>query len=425
MNLSAVRFLDRQFGVPLCRALAACVRLFRRAPEAGDPHRILIMRGFGVGNLVLMLPTLQALHDRFPSARIDAITLESNRGFLERIDYVSRVWYLRDDGVGAFLRTLAASLPSMLRVDYDLYIDFEQFARVSAILGLLLLIPRRIGFEMPGKGRESAFTDPVRYRHDVHMMDGFFTLLGPLGIAPRTDLMPLPVATRLEEEHAVDRLLAAAGIGKDDRIAIVHPGSGANVTLRRWPEDRFARLADYLVDSGFRVILTGTRGEAPIVERTAGQMQRTALNAVGRLSLGDLLALLRRSALVVSNDTGPTHLAAMQGAPVVGLFGPNTPVLYGPRGRYALAFYLGLPCSPCMSNQNEKGASGCNDNICMKLMTAEQVIAALERTFDGVASMPLATGGVRPFPGAPAVHPLLLRRLPPASTPGEPVRSCR
>src|SRR5207245_7280608 len=120
------------------------------------------------------------------------------------------------------------------------------------------------------------------------------------------------------------------------------------------------------------------------------QTRRPALNAVGRLSLGELLALLRRAALVVSNDTGPTHLAAAQGAPVVGLFGPNTPVLYGPRSAYALALYLGLPCSPCMSNLNEKGGSGCDNNICMTLMTVDQVVAALERTFDGIASMSLA-----------------------------------
>jgi lipopolysaccharide heptosyltransferase II len=425
MNLPLVRFLDRHVGVPLCQSLAWVLRRRHRAPERGDPRTILVMRGFGVGNLVLMTPTLLALHQRFPSARIDAITLESNRGFLERLDYVSRVWYLRDDTIAGFLRSLLAAFGPMLRARYDLFIDFEQFARVSALLGLLLMIPRRIGFAMPGKRREEAFTDVVPYPQHLHMMEGFYTLLAPLGMPLPADLAATPVATSAEEDRAVDRVLTDGGIGAADRVAVIHPGTGANFILRRWPEDRFAAVADYLAGEGFRIVLTGTRGEAEVVERVAARMTRPALNTVGRFSLGELLALLRRASLVMSNDTGPTHLAAAQGAPVVGLFGPNTPTLYGPRSPHALAFYLGLPCSPCMSNLNEKGGSGCTDNICMTLMTVEQVVAALSRTFEGVASMPAAAGGVRAVPGSPAVHPLLLRRKASASESPEPLRICR
>jgi lipopolysaccharide heptosyltransferase II len=296
---------------------------------------------------------------------------------------------------------------------YDVFIDFEQFARTSAIIGLLLQIPRRIGFDTPGQGRESAYTDRVPYRNDVHMMDGFYSLLAPLGIPPVSGVRPVPIPTTSAEEAHVEHLLKEARIGPEDRLAIVHPGTSANVVLRRWPETHFARVADFLVEQGFRVVLTGIPAEREIVERVEQAMHERAFNAVGRLSLGELLALLARASLVISNDTGPIHLAAAQGAPVIGLYGPNIPTLYGPRSEHGLAFYLGLPCSPCITNFNEKG-SDCQSNICMKLMTAEQVTSALAHLFEGTVYAPTAAGGIRPVPDAPPVHPRLLARRPDA-----------
>jgi ADP-heptose:LPS heptosyltransferase len=167
MNLPIVRFVDRYVGVPLCRVLAWGLRVWPPASTPGDTSRILIMRGVGVGNLVLILPTLKALRERYPAARIDAITLESNRGFLERMGYFERILYLRDASVPGFLGSFATTFPRLLGHDSDLFIDFEQFARTSAIVGLLLRIPRRIGFVIPGQGRESAFTDAVPYRPDL------------------------------------------------------------------------------------------------------------------------------------------------------------------------------------------------------------------------------------------------------------------
>jgi ADP-heptose:LPS heptosyltransferase len=420
MNLPLVRFVDRYIGVPLCRFLAWGLRVWPAAAEPGDPKRILIMRGVGVGNLVLMLPTLKALRERYPAARIDFITLESNRGFLERLGYFSRIWYLSDTSVPGFCGTFALTLPQLLANQYDLFIDFEQFARTSAIVGLLLRIPRRIGFVIRGHGRESAFTDAVSFHRDLHMMDGFYTLLEPLGMPQVTDLVPVPVPTTIKEQLGVDRALAEAAIQPGERIAIVHPGTGENFTLRRWDPQRFAGVADYLAGRGFRIVLTGVRAEADIVARVKQHMREPAFNAVGRFSLGELLALLSRAALVISNDTGPIHLASGQGAPVIGLYGPNTPALYGARGANATAFYLGLPCSPCMTNVNEK-ASECQNNICMQLMTVDQVIESLSRMFEGVAYMPAVNGGVRPVPGAPPVHPLLVLRKAPV-TPVEAAR---
>src|SRR5262245_6925600 len=210
MNIPVVRFIDRRLGMPLCRWLAVLFGSRHPAGNAIEPARILVMRNFGVGNLVLMMPALKALRARLPAARIDAVTLDANRGFLERTGYFSRVWYLNDASIAGFCTSLARIFFRLRAVRYDLFIDFEQFARTSAIVGLLLRIPRRIGFATPGQGREPAFTDCVPYRNDLHMMDGFYSLLGPLGVPPEIGVRPVPIPTTPQEDQAAHELLQDA-----------------------------------------------------------------------------------------------------------------------------------------------------------------------------------------------------------------------
>src|SRR5262245_56914076 len=193
MNIPVVRFIDRRLGMPLCRWLAVLFRSRTPAGDAIEPARVLIMRNFGVGNLVLMMPALKTLRTRFPTARIDAVTLAANRGFLERTGYFTHISYLNDASIVGFCASLASVFFSLRAARYDVFIDFEQFARTSAIVGLLLRIPRRIGFATPGQGCESAFTDCVPYRNDLHMMDGFYSLLGPLGVPPEIGVRPVPI----------------------------------------------------------------------------------------------------------------------------------------------------------------------------------------------------------------------------------------
>ncbi len=390
INLRFVRLTDRWIGIPLCYLLARLLRLTRGRAGRGAPQRILVIRTWGLGNLTLMLPALKTLRERFPDARLDAITLNQNRGFLERTGYFTRVTYLSNRSFLQFLRTFLAAFLPLWRARYDTLVDFEQFARVSALIGLLLGIPRRIGFDTPGQGRAAAYTDPVPYHNDRHMADCFYTLLEPLGIAPRLDLPPVPIPVSDDETAAVARLLAGAGIDGRTPVAVVHPGSGPNFVLRRWPEENFAALADFLADRfGLRIVLTGVPAEQDIVTRVRQAMKYPAVDTVGHLRLGELLALMNRAAVVVASDTGPAHLACAQGTPVIAFYGPNTPRLYGPRGPHDVVFYLALPCSPCITNYNEK-VSTCTDPICLKWITLDDVTRRLTRAFPAGLPVPAA-----------------------------------
>jgi ADP-heptose:LPS heptosyltransferase len=160
-----------------------------------------------------------------------------------------------------------------------------------------------------------------------------------------------------------------------DPLVILHPGSGDNFPGRRWPTRRFGLVARRLVDAGAVVAVTGGRGEAALAREVAEAAERDVWDLSGRLDLRELVALLARARVLVSNDSGPVHLASALGVPVVALFGPNSPALYGPLSEGSVSFYDAPPCSPCITNFNYK-TSRCRNPVCIAAIEVEDVARA-------------------------------------------------
>jgi heptosyltransferase-2 len=157
---------------------------------------------------------------------------------------------------------------------------------------------------------------------------------------------------------------------------VLHPGSGDHFPGRRWPPERFGELAARLVEGhGARIVLTGNSAERALVRRVRADGPPGSLDLSGRLDTGELLALLARADLVVTNDTGPVHLADALGTAAVALYGPNTPHRYGPRGPLSIALYADLPCSPCLDDRTMK-RSACRNHVCMQALSVTDVLAA-------------------------------------------------
>lgn len=207
-------------------------------------------------------------------------------------------------------------------------------------------------------------------------------LLEPLGCTvPAGTALDFSIAIPEAAEQTADALLREAGVGRADRVAVVHPGSGGSA--REWPLESFGRLAAELADRfSLRVFVTGSAAEKTRVEAVVGHSDGKATGIAGRLRVKELAALLRKAVLVASNSTGPLHIAAAVGTPVLGFY-PQIPVM-GPRrwGPYTTKARVLVPdkppdCSDCTGNPGTACA-------CMASIGVETAAAAAAELLENV-----------------------------------------
>lgn len=399
MNLNIARYVDKWVGFPICLAFFAAERLTRRwtgrtiasmlsttppgAPPP-PPRRILCMKFYGLGNMVILLPVLAAIRQRFPEAEIDFMTMPGNASLLERSGLVTRTIAVETSTLGHFLRSFGDAMRTVRTRRYDTVLDFEQFVKISCIIGFLSGAPRRIGFNTDGQRRGFTYTTRVVYTDSDHMTAIFARLVRPLGI---TAPLPTPtLAVEPAERAAVAAFLAEHGVTPTTfPLVVMHLGIGMNfyrVPLKRWDPASFAAVADTLIARhGATVVFTGQGAdERALVAAARGAMRGPAIDATDRFSVTELAALLARAHLVVANDTSVMHLAALMTTPVVALFGPTAPLHYGPAGDHHLVFYRDLYCSPCLTNYNLK-ISRCLEPVCMRGITPDAVADGIARRY--------------------------------------------
>jgi heptosyltransferase-2 len=188
---------------------------------------------------------------------------------------------------------------------------------------------------------------------------------------------------------AAERLLSAHGMEPGEPAVALNPGSvygGA----KRWPAERYAAVADALADRGYRILLVGSGGEAPVLGAVAAAMRRSPVTLAGRTDLPTLAAVLRRSRLLLTNDTGAMHLAGAVGVPVLALFGPTDAQATGPLGTTARIVREAVPCSPCLYRECPI------DHRCMTRISVAQVLEAALALLDHPPSPEPATPDSRP-----------------------------
>jgi ADP-heptose:LPS heptosyltransferase len=408
MDLYVARYVDRWIGLPLCLVLHALAPLFgRRLPPLGAttppgggprprPRRVLGMKFYGLGNIVMILPVLRELRAAFPDVEIEFLTLPSNADLLRRSALVDRVHTLDVSSFPRFVRSVVVLMRRLRERRFDAVLDFEQFMKVSGVFAFMTGAAETIGLDTEGQRRGWLYSTRVSYTDSDHTTDIFLRLIAPFGVQP-SNLGEWRLPVPAEDVARVHALLAESRAGGAGPLVVVHAGNGPNYkifALKRWEASRFAAVADALIARhGARVVLTGHGpDERALVDDVSRQMRHPAIDACDRLDGGLLAALLSQARVVLSNDTGVMHLAGAVGTPVAAIFGPTSPRSYGPRGPRDLVFYKHLYCSPCISNYNLK-MSRCTDNVCLKTITVEEVLAGIEARWFGDAARTRAAGG--------------------------------
>lgn len=304
------------------------------------PLRLLIILPSWVGDVVMATPTLRLIRDAFPGAFIGALARPGNDQLLAGTTLADEVHVERAQGVMG-PKFVAAKLRPR-RYDTTLLLPNSLS---SALIARIAGIPRRLGYARDARGllltgkidppRASgrwALCSAVDYYHNLarHLLLPLSPVRPPPLPGP-VDFVPLPPGHFMElgttpgDEALADAILtrARAQCGVDGAFAILNPGG--NNSAKRWPPDRFALLAAHLTRShGLSILINGSPGESALVDEIASRagVPCAALPALG-ITLGALKALTCRARLMVTNDTGPRHIAAAFGVPLVSLFGPT------------------------------------------------------------------------------------------------------
>jgi heptosyltransferase I len=352
--------------------------------------RILIVRLSALGDVVHVLPLLDALRRARPDAQLGWLVEERNASVLEGHPQLDRVlvWPRRELSrllrSGRLLAALGLALRSLreLRAGrFEVSIDAQCNLR-SSLLAWLSGASRRIGFAPPYTKEKAHWlaTDHVSVPIGGQLkVERNLALLGPLGIDVRGARPRLAVP---DAARASARALRASL--RAPELVALHPGVSGFGAIKQWAPERFAGLAQRIAaERGALCLVTWGPGERALAEQVVCASQGAAQLAPETRSLLELAALYEVCDAVVGGDTGPLHLAAALGVPVVGLYGPKDPAIYAPwdglRGRAATTVWKHVHCSPCTLRR-------CGNVICMPAIQVEDVSSALARLLSDESS---------------------------------------
>ncbi len=375
MNVKAMRRVDGLVGNLVCSALAAVKTIATPfARPRGPVKKIAVMKFFGMGSIVVASPSLAALRDLYPGAELHFVTFKGNRELLEILGIADVVHTVDPSSPAAFSRTTLEVVRALRAADIDLALDLEFFAKFPLALSSLAGIRKKAGFYLQAESWRRTLLD-VRgvYNHYFHTRDIFLSLvylLGTddpyfLGFGEYAAKYRYPRFTPSQLERAGLRKKLGARLPAGDELIVVNPNTSPDLApeARKWPEERYAELAERLLRERprARVAFIGAPSEKPYVDRVAGkvapELRARAYSLAGELTLRELLVLFAEAALVVSNDSGPMHLACLVDAPTVGLFFADSPTLFAPIGSNVRAVAPPLYSIPLFTVYNGKDVS--------------------------------------------------------------------
>lgn len=326
-------------------------------------QRIVVIDLLYLGDLIFAVPFFCELRKNFPKARIDLVVnsavypiIEDNANFNNIYAY-NKKWTLRQ----------SIEFAGRLRQNnYDLGINIHGSWR-SAILLKLIRPSFSIGYG--GQGRGIFLNRELKRPENQHMVEVYLNVLRKMNLKVEPRLPFLEI--RESAQNKIDNMLSDWGLNSNQKLIALN--TGGSWLSKRWTAEGFARLGDVLNRKYGKVLFVGGPDDLPLVAKIINLMKTKPLVATGKTDLPELAALLSRCDLVISNDSGPVHVAAAVGTPTVTIFGPSDDVKYRPLGEKHRVVKTEIDCRPCGKHQCPLG-----HHRCMTEITVDQILKEME-----------------------------------------------
>ncbi len=317
--------VDRILG-PIVVRLLSKPKQFRFS----EVDSILVIRPGGIGDAALLAPALSILKNTNPHIHITVLAEKRNSSVFLLIPGIDKV----------LCYDHPSELFQVLRGKYDAVIDTEQWYRLSAVVARLVKSPLKIGFNT--NERRRMFTHGIRYDLTANETENFFALLKPLGVDCRKNIRCFGLSIPPQLVSGTSQLLQPLC---SSSYVVIFPG--ASIEEKRWGVENFSLVSKRLSEDGYSIVVVGGREDRKDGDVIAGAGGLGGLNLAGKTTLAETAAVLARSSLVISGDSGVLHLAVGLDIPTVSLFGPSNSAKWAPVGEKHVVLNQNLICSPC------------------------------------------------------------------------------
>ncbi len=340
------------------------IRIYK---EALSSKRILVIKMSALGDVVLAIPSLKALREKFPRAHISVLVGLQCRQVLQRCPYINEI-ITYDNREKRNLSEMFRLLRRLQRGNFDIVIDLQNNRR-SHIFGFLSFAPQRYGYDnkkfsflLSYKVKEKKISLPP-LKHQL----GTLNMLGIKTVTPQLELWPSSFDFDWAETFLENQWLA-----KGQKLVGINVSASARWLTKSWSLEKFAQLANLLAAEHIRVVITGTPADRKIAQRLRQISGAKPIDACGKTSLMQFACLLKHCRVFLTSDSAPMHIAAAMKVPFVALFGPTDPQRHLPPAKDIIVIKKLLECSPCYQRR-------CRKITCMKRISVEEVYQAIKQ----------------------------------------------
>lgn len=392
-----MRQIDRWLGRPICFVLTAIRKCYnfspfpqRKAPQKAKS--ILFIKLAEQGATVLADAVIRRAVEMVGKENVYFLVFQQNRFILDVMDIIPQdnVITIPDSNFISMVFGTIGALRRIRKLRIDAAVDFEFFARSSAILTWLSGAKIRIGFhsfadESPYRG--DLMTHRLNYNPHLHASQMFEVMVEAIGL-PAKDMprlnMNLPEVRTIKSRFAPDEakmkefkaiLEKESGTSNYSPLILFNANASDMLPLRRWPAERYVELAKRLIEKSpaVHIAFTGAPDETEQAQKLANAVDsKRCFSMTGKTTLPQLMMLYCLADALVTNDSGPAHFATLTEIQVITLFGPETPVLFGANTPRSHILWKNIPCSPCVSAYNNRHST-CKDNICVQRISVDEV----------------------------------------------------
>jgi heptosyltransferase-1 len=341
-------------------------------PPSFSPRRILIIKPSAIGDVVHSLPILARVRKRFPDAKLTWLVtplcaaLVDRHPMVDDIILFNRTRYRHGWYNPMALWDLIKYAMDLRNRNFDLVIDLQGLMR-SGLSAWGTGAAVIVGFSNARECAPLFYTNLVDCSRSEHAIDRYLKIADALGCPPGPVEFPFAV----DDD---DRKFIANLIPSDVPYAVFLPGSAWET--KRWPTEKFAALVSPIKQKmGLKTVVAGGPGDSILAQQIGADFDLT-----GKTDLRQMVALLERARLVIAGDTGPMHIAAALGRPLVSPYGATSPTRTGPFRRLDTVIRVEIPCSPCYSRT-------CSHQSCMKWLKIEPVLELAEKQMNGELKM--------------------------------------